>query len=46
MVQITKNVLAKMRERDVELQAQRMLFRQRTTVHAGTGKTPELLLGR
>lgn len=47
MVQVTKKSLAKLEEGDIGLQVQRMLFRQHTTVHAGTAKTPaELLMGR
>lgn len=47
MVQTAKKILTKLEEGDVELQVQRLLFRQHTTVHAGTEKTPaELLMGR
>ncbi len=47
MVQTFKKILAKLEDGDTEVQLQRMLFRQHTTIHAGTGKSPaELLMGR
>lgn len=47
MVGYTKQVLSTLQEGDLGLQLARFLFRQHTTPHSTTGKTPaELLMGR
>lgn len=47
MVQFVKKSLSTLKEGDVELKLQRILFRQHTTVNTSTGKMPsELMMGR